>query len=62
MLLRRERVAEPGDVAHVGKQGGLRQLADDFLAEGVLVADVHRDPRPARDERFRPVGAALEIR
>ncbi len=43
VLRRRQRVAEPGDVGDVHQQRRGRQRADDFLAEGVLVADVHRD-------------------
>ena len=52
VLLRRDRAPEPRDVAHVHEQRRLRQLADDFCAEGVLVADVDGDALPRDRERL----------
>ena len=46
VLRQRVRIAEPGDVADVGEDGGAvvaRQRGQQFLAEDVLVADVERD-------------------
>ena len=61
VLARRNRAPEPGDVAHVDEQRRLRQLADDFFAEDVLVADVDRDPLARDCERLLVESAAREI-
>ena len=40
VLLGRQRTAEPRDIADIDEHGCLRQLAGDFGAEGVFVANV----------------------
>src|ERR1039458_7524888 len=61
MLVRRKRIAEPGDVADVDEQCRFGQEADDFLAERILVADVDRDFLPGKRERRLLGAAAREV-
>ncbi len=61
MLRGRDRAAEPGDVADVDQQRRLRQLADDFLAERIFVADVDRHFLAGDRERPLVLRAARKI-
>jgi hypothetical protein len=62
VLLRRDRAAEPRNIADVDEQGRARQLADDFVAERVFVADVDGDALPGDVERLLRVRAARKIK
>src|SRR2546425_106599 len=62
VLRGRQRVAEPCDVGDVDQQGRFGQRARDFIAEGVLVADVDRDALASDRERRLHWTAAGEIR
>src|SRR5438876_3739701 len=62
VLRGRQRVAEPCNVGGVDQQGRFRQRARDFIAEGVLVADVDRDALAGDRKRGLREAAAGEIR
>jgi hypothetical protein len=62
VLRRCERVSEPRDVRHVDEQRRLGELADDLLAERILVADVRRHALARDGERPGAGRAAGEIR
>ena len=61
MLMRRERVAKPGDVGEIQQQGCSRQLADDLFAEQVFVADVDGDALLANRERGLGISAGSKV-
>ena len=65
VLLDRDRLAEPADVADVGEDRRRRRLGNEarreLLAEQVLVADVGRDALAVDVERRRRQRAAVEV-
>ena len=61
VLLGGDRTAVPRVVGDVDEQRRVARAVDEFAAERVLVADVHRDAWPATVERRGCVGAAARL-
>src|SRR5688572_8180079 len=61
VLSRRDRTAEPRDVAYVDEHRRLRQLTDDLFSERIFVTDVDRNARPRHFQRLRFRCAAREV-
>ena len=65
MLIHRDRVAEPADVAEVDERGrcriGVGKAQRQFVAVQVFVADVRRPPLTGERKRRRIAGASREV-